>query len=112
MSTKQLNRRQVRWAKFLSKFNFKIIYRSEKQDIKLDNLTRRIQNLSQIKNDIRRQFQQKIIHKKVNLKSDMNEVLKLTFAMLNNVFYSTTQLISMIYDMFKKKTFCSWQTTQ
>jgi RNase H-like domain found in reverse transcriptase len=31
MSTKQLNRRQARWAEFLSEFNFKIMYRPGKQ---------------------------------------------------------------------------------
>lgn len=31
MTTKQLNRRQVRWAEFFSKFNFKIMYKSKKQ---------------------------------------------------------------------------------
>ena len=30
MSTKLLNRRQARWSEFLSRFNFKIVYRSGK----------------------------------------------------------------------------------
>ena len=41
MTLKQFNRRQTRWAKFLSMFNFRIIYRFEIQSIKLDNLTKR-----------------------------------------------------------------------
>lgn len=41
MSTKTLNRRQVRWAEFLSRFNFKITYRPGKQGAKPDALTRR-----------------------------------------------------------------------
>jgi hypothetical protein len=41
MSTKQLNRRQARWAEFLSEFNFKITYRPGAQGAKPDSLTRR-----------------------------------------------------------------------
>ena len=45
MSTKQLTRRQARWAEFLSEFNFKIMYRPGKQGQKPDYLTRRSQDL-------------------------------------------------------------------
>ena len=38
--TKQLNRQQAYWAKFLSKFNFKISYRPGRQGEKPDVLTR------------------------------------------------------------------------
>ena len=41
MSTKQLSRRQARWSEFLSRFNFKIVYRPGKQGAKPDALTRR-----------------------------------------------------------------------
>jgi hypothetical protein len=41
MTTKQLNRRQVRWAEYLSRFNFVITYRSGKQGGKPNALTRR-----------------------------------------------------------------------
>ena len=44
MTTKQLNRRQARWAEFLSEFNFKIMYRPGKQGEKPDILTRRSQD--------------------------------------------------------------------
>ena len=47
MTIKQLNRRQVRWIEFLSKFNFQITYRSDVQNIKSDNLTRRFEDLFQ-----------------------------------------------------------------
>ena len=43
ITTKQLNRRQVRWIKFLSKFIFQITYRFDVQDIKFDNLIRRFE---------------------------------------------------------------------
>jgi hypothetical protein len=39
ITTKQLNRRQARWAEFLSEFNFKIMYRPGKQGEKPDILT-------------------------------------------------------------------------
>ena len=51
---KQLNRRQIWWAKFLFEFNFLIIYWSNVQNIKFDNLTRRSQNLSTNDNDARK----------------------------------------------------------
>ena len=41
MSTKLLNRRQVRWSEFLSRFNFQIVYRPGKANGKPDALTRR-----------------------------------------------------------------------
>jgi hypothetical protein len=41
MTTKQLNRRQARWAEFLAEFNFVIRYRPGKQSTKPDSLTRR-----------------------------------------------------------------------
>lgn len=41
MSTKLLNRRQTRWAEFLSRFNFRIRYRPGKAGGKPDALTRR-----------------------------------------------------------------------
>jgi len=40
-TTKLLNRRQVRWAQFLSQFNLKIIYRPGKLGAKPNSLTRR-----------------------------------------------------------------------
>ena len=40
MTTKQLNRRQARWAEFLSQFNFKISYRPGAKNLKADLLTR------------------------------------------------------------------------
>jgi hypothetical protein len=45
ITTKLLNRRQARWSEFLSRFNFKIIYRPGKQGIKPDALTRRSEDL-------------------------------------------------------------------
>ena len=41
MTIKQFNRRQIRWTKFLFKFNFKIKYRLNVQKAKSDNLIRK-----------------------------------------------------------------------
>ncbi len=41
MKDKELSRRQMRWVQKLTDFNFKIMYRSEKQNIKINALTRR-----------------------------------------------------------------------
>ena len=53
MTTKQLNRQQARWAKFLSEFNFKIIYRSRKQSKKPNIPTQQFQNISKRVKDAR-----------------------------------------------------------
>lgn len=57
MTTKQLNRRQARWAEFLSEFNFKISYRPGKQDENPDVLTRRSQDLQKGIEDSRQHYQ-------------------------------------------------------
>ncbi len=41
MKDKKLSRRQMRWVQKLADFNFKIMYRPDKQNIKIDALTRR-----------------------------------------------------------------------
>ncbi len=41
MKDKELSRRQMRWVQKLADFNFRIMYRSGKQNIKIDALTRR-----------------------------------------------------------------------
>jgi hypothetical protein len=46
MTIKKLNRRQTRWVEFLTEFDFKIIYQSEKKNDKADSLTRRLEDRS------------------------------------------------------------------
>jgi transposase InsO family protein len=58
MTTKNLSARQARWAEFLSRYHFKIMYRSGKQNEKADILTRREDDVRQqnlVKQEIRRQ---------------------------------------------------------
>ena len=57
MTTKQLNRRQARWAEFLSDFNFKITYRPGKEGEKPDTLTRLSQDRPKGFDDSRQQHQ-------------------------------------------------------
>ena len=57
MSTKLLNRRQAHWSEFLSRFNFKIIYRPGKVRAKPDALTRRSGDLPHEEGDERLKFQ-------------------------------------------------------
>jgi len=47
ISTKKLTRRQVRWSKFLSRFNFRITYRPGKLGGKPNALIRRSRDLPQ-----------------------------------------------------------------
>lgn len=67
MTTKELNRRQARWAEFLSQFNFKISYRPGKQSTKPDSLTRRSQDLPQDVIDERLLHQRQVVLKPHNL---------------------------------------------
>src|SRR5205814_3248828 len=45
MTTKQLTHRQTRWAEYMSRFDFRIMYRPGKMGQKPDALTRRSQDL-------------------------------------------------------------------
>jgi hypothetical protein len=66
MSTKLLNCHQTRWAKYLSYFNFKIVYHPGKAGGKPDTLTRRSGDLSE-GGDERLVKQQKAVLKPHNL---------------------------------------------
>ena len=66
MSTKLLNHRQARWSEFLSRFNFKIVYRPSKAGTKPDALTRRSGDLPK-EGDERLQFQYQTVLKLHNI---------------------------------------------
>ncbi len=61
MKDKELSRRQMRWVQKLADFNFKIMYRSDKQNIKIDALTRWADFVSRDLNDERVQYQRTTI---------------------------------------------------
>jgi transposase InsO family protein len=71
MTTKQLNRRQARWAEFLSEFNFKIMYRPGKQGEKPDILTRRSQDLPKGFKDERQRHQFQTLIQEHQLDEDL-----------------------------------------
>ena len=62
MTTKQLNRRQARWAEYLSRFDFKIHYRPGRLGTKPDALTRRPGDLPE-EGDPRIAFQHQVLLK-------------------------------------------------
>ena len=86
MTTKHLNRRQARWAEYLSRFDFKIHYRPGRLGTKPDALTRRLGDLLS-EGDPRVVFQDQVVLKPhqiasesesgvTNLKSDRRQVNK------------------------------------
>ncbi len=61
MEDKELSRRQMRWVQKLVDFNFKIMYRPGKQNIKVDALTRRADSVSRSFEDERCRYQRTTI---------------------------------------------------
>ena len=74
MTTKRLSRRQARWSEFLSRFNFKLIYRPGAQGGKPDALTRRSSDLPQDENDERYQHQLQTVLKPHNLSPEISPI--------------------------------------
>ena len=79
MTTKQLNRRQARWAKFLSEFNFRITYRPGKEGEKPDTLTRLAQDWPQGFDDSCQQHQFQTLLKADQLNDDVRKALAVIF---------------------------------
>ncbi len=61
MMIKELIRRQTRWAEKLSEYNFKIIYQSRKQNLKVDALIRMSDVKSVEVNDDRKLYQHQML---------------------------------------------------
>ena len=61
MKDKELSRRQMRWVQKLVDFNFKIMYRPGKQNIKADALTRRADSVPRSLEDERCRYQRTTI---------------------------------------------------
>ena len=85
MSTKQLNRRQARWAEFLSEFNFKITYRPGTLGAKPDSLTRRSQDLPASAEDPRYKFQRQTILKEHNVDATLTKNASLETGITNAI---------------------------
>jgi hypothetical protein len=71
MTTKRLSRRQARWSEFLSRFNFKLVYRPGAQGGKPDALTRRSLDLPQSEEDDRHRYQCQTVLRPHNLSPGM-----------------------------------------
>ena len=85
MSTKLLSRRQARWSEFLSRFNFKIVYRPGKAGVKPDALTRRSGDLPKggDKYDEHTKFQYQVVLKPQNLTELPDTALTLACGQIN-----------------------------
>ena len=105
MTSKQLNRRQIRWIEFLSKFNFQIIYRSKIQNIKSNNLTRRSKSFSKNATNERTKWNCQILLKNKNLNQNVKNVINLIFDLMNERQMNVAKLISMMYDLIEKNVF-------
>ena len=79
MTTKQLNRRQARWAEFLSEFNFRISYRPGKEGEKPDTLTRLSQDKPRGVDDSQSQEQFQTLLKADQLDDDIKKALAVIF---------------------------------
>ena len=105
MTSKQLNRRQVRWAEFLIEFNFKIAYRSEVQDIKSNSLTRRSQDLLERQHDERQQFNHRILLKSHYLEEGVRNAISLASLLMDESQEEITILATMLYELSEEKLF-------
>ena len=101
MIIKQLNRRQIKWTEFLSKFNFKIFYKSNVQNIKSNNFTRRSKNLSTLKNNdnFKKKHNFVKILKKEHLNKKIKNAVNLIVVFFDENFQNIVWLIVMIYDL-------------
>ncbi len=68
MSIKLLSRRQVKWSEFLSRFNFKIMYRSNELNTQVDALMHQSEDLFLNERNSRWEHQWQIVLKSKNLK--------------------------------------------
>ena len=79
MTTKQLNRRQARWAEFLLEFNFKISYRPGREGEKPDTLIRLSQDRPRGFEDSRQQHQFQTLLKADQLDDNVKKALAVIF---------------------------------
>lgn len=99
MSTKQLNRRQARWAEFLSEFNFKISYRPGNQGTKPDSLTRRTGDLPENQDDERVQYQHQTLIKDKHVDEGIRVAVALAPILIDESEVDICDLLAMVYDL-------------
>ena len=79
-TTKQLNRRQARWAKFLLEFNFRVTYRPGKKGEKPDTLTKLAQDKPRGFDNARQQHQIQTLLKANQLDDNVKKALAVIFS--------------------------------
>ena len=99
MDNKQLNRRQARWAEFLSEFNFKIAYRPGKQSTKPDSLTRRSADLPADATDARKEFNYTRLLKEEHLDKGVRNAVGLAAMLMDEEVETVTWLAALLYDL-------------
>ena len=99
MTSKQLNRRQARWAEFLSEFNFKISYRPGRQGTKPDSLTRRTEDIPANADDDRTQYQRQVLLKEKHLEEGVRNAVDLAPLLLDEEEMTVPKLAQMMYDL-------------
>lgn len=108
MTTKTLNRRQARWAEFLSEFNFKITYRPGKQGTKPDSLTRRPGDIPEGVDDPRLQHQNQIVLKDHMIEriSDNNprEAVLMALELTGHVELTPSETLAWLYALSEETT--------
>ena len=82
-------------------FNFRISYCLETQKVKSNNLIKRSQNLSKSNANIRRQFQQQTMLKKIHLELEMIKTIKLVLIFIDNISKLIYRLAHMIHYMIE-----------
>ncbi len=97
MFTKQLNRRQSWWTQFLIDFHFIIFYLLEKSNDKANSLIKRVENISNKKND--RQKQQHQILLSIDKFDKDLQTIKLTIMLESN----KLRLLQKVHDQFASK---------
>ena len=107
MTSTQLNRKQIHWIEFLFEFNFKITYKSNVQNTKSNNLTRRFANFLEFddNDDERKKYNYVTLLKKTHLNKRIHNVVNLVVALLNETQKTIVYLVAIIYDFNEKSSF-------
>lgn len=99
MTSKQLNRRQTRWAEFLAEFNFKITYRPGTQDTKPDSLTRRSDDIPGNHDDERHKYNYRILLKEHYLDKRVRNAVKIAPKLMDEGEKDAATLTVMLYEL-------------